>query len=191
MYETCLFNTLQGTVKYNQKGGTIRIFCDEGKEETVRIHVKDTGLGLSDEQKGKLFVPFERLGQETTEVEGTGIGLAITLKLVELMRGNISVESKEGEGSCFTVELPKGDSDQVEVDESKIEETYSPKADQASLTVLYVEDNPRNLALVKKVLSMRGGIKLLSVPEAVLGIALARAHRPDLILMDINLPGMD
>ncbi|MBT5549708.1 MAG: response regulator [Nitrospina sp.] len=178
-------------MKYNQKGGTIRIFCDEGKEETVRIHVKDTGLGLSDEQKGKLFVPFERLGQETTEVEGTGIGLAITLKLVELMRGNISVESKEGEGSCFTVELPKGDSDQVEVDESKIEETYSLKADQASLTVLYVEDNPRNLALVKKVLSMRGGIKLLSVPEAVLGIALARAHRPDLILMDINLPGMD
>ncbi|MBC8285096.1 MAG: response regulator [Nitrospinae bacterium] len=186
-----LLNLLSNAVKYNQKGGTVRIFCDAGQKETLRIHVKDTGLGMSEDQQEKLFEPFERLGAETTDVEGAGIGLTITRKLVELMGGKVFAESKLGEGSCFTVELPLGVPDQEQVDKSEIEAAYSPIADQSHFTVLYVEDNPANLALVKKILLMRGDIRVLSAPDALLGIELARAHRPDLILMDIMMPGMD
>ena len=106
-----LLNLLSNAVKYNQKGGEVRIFSDMGRGETFRIHVKDTGAGIPEDKQAGLFEPFDRLGAEATEVEGTGVGLTITKSLVEMMGGSISFESKVGEGSCFTVEMPNGTAD--------------------------------------------------------------------------------
>ncbi len=186
-----LLNLLSNAVKYNQQGGEVWIFSDSEKGETLRIHVKDTGPGIPEDKQARLFKPFDRLGAETTKVEGTGIGLTITKKLVELMGGSISVKSKVSEGSCFTVELPVGIIDPAPINELESRKSFLPQVTQGCYKVLYVEDNPTNLALVKRILSIRGGIELFSAPEAELGLRLARAHHPDLILMDINLPGMD
>ncbi|MFT4580182.1 MAG: PAS domain S-box-containing protein [Nitrospinales bacterium] len=187
-------NLLSNAVKYNKKGGTVRLFCKEGQEGTICICVKDTGLGLSEDQYSRLFEPFDRLGAEGTDTEGTGIGLTITKKLVELMGGTIGVESKLGEGSCFTVELSMADqalvNEKVE-DYERAEESFKRKDSSLLFTVLYVEDNPANLRLMEKILQDREDVELLLAPDANIGLELAQAHCPDLILMDINLPGMD
>ncbi len=182
-----MLNLLSNGIKYNKKGGTVRLFCTKEGVGKVRIHVKDTGKGIIDSKLEKLYEPFDRLGEENSEVEGSGIGLTITQKLVELMNGEIFVESELGVGSCFSIELPVGDSKEEDKQEQVVE-LEEPK--KISPIVLYIEDNPANLALVKRILLLRDEIQLLTAQEARLGIELARAHRPDLILMDINLPGM-
>jgi signal transduction histidine kinase/CheY-like chemotaxis protein len=183
-----LLNLLSNGIKYNRKGGTVRVFCTKHGDGEIRIHVKDTGKGIMANKLDALYKPFDRLGEENSEVEGSGIGLTITQKLVELMNGKIIVESELGVGSCFSIELPVGEVKNAD-EQEQVEEIEEPE--KVKPTVLYIEDNPANLALVKRILLLREEIQLLTAPEARLGLELARAHRPNLILMDINLPGMN
>jgi PAS domain S-box-containing protein len=188
-----MINLLSNAVKYNAANGAV-IVQTTLSENRVRISVKDTGGGMTPEQLRQLFQPFNRLGQEHSAEEGTGIGLVVTKQLVELMGGEIGVDSSVGVGSVFWVEFsaasaPVAALDHVEL--SAIERRPLPLREPGDLpTLLYVEDNPANLALVQQLIGRRGDLKLLTAIDAHLGIELARAYLPDVILMDINLPGM-
>ncbi|MES3022094.1 MAG: PAS domain S-box protein [Pseudomonadota bacterium] len=195
-----MINLLSNAIKYNRLGGSV-IVRVEPNDATgmVRVSVADTGSGLALDQVSQLFQPFNRLGQEASTEEGTGIGLVVTKQLVELMGGTIGVTSEEAVGSEFWVEF-KGSEAPVHMLKSE-EVDLSALADDepavlpapvpsAHRTLLYVEDNPANLALVEQLIARRTDLKLLTAIDAHLGIALARAYQPDVILMDINLPGM-
>ena len=165
--------------------------CTMIAPNSVRINVRDTGDGLAPEHLEQLFQPFNRLGQTDVE-EGTGIGLVVCKRLVELMNGQIGVERTVGGGSLFWVELSR-----TAVSQS-VPHTAEPmmdaeKQDQGAAqlyTMLYVEDNPANLMLVEDIIARRPDIHLLSAKDAISGIEIARASLPDIILMDINLPGI-
>ncbi len=176
-------NLLSNAIKYNRVGGQIDVTYSLETAERVRISIHDTGKGLSEEQLAQLFQPFNRLGQETGNEEGTGIGLVVSKRLIELMGGVIGVASKVGEGSVFWVELSRSNAPLLLGEKSL-------PTDAASFTVLYVEDNPANLLLVKQIIADYPNINVLCATTARLGIALARIHHPDMILMDINLPGI-
>jgi signal transduction histidine kinase/ActR/RegA family two-component response regulator len=181
-----LMNLVSNAIKYNKMDGTARVMCEVVEEKSLRIHVKDTGPGISEEQKVKLFHPFERLGAEYTQISGTGIGLIISSKLMTLMGGKISMDSQLGEGSCFSIELPV-----LEQDSNIGEEEIRISSKQARSTVLYIEDNPASLRLVKKAFANEEDVRFLSAPDGKLGIELGRAHLPDLFLVDIHLPEED
>jgi signal transduction histidine kinase/CheY-like chemotaxis protein len=187
-----LLNLMSNAIKYNREGGSVTLESNKHQEGKIHITVADTGKGIPGDRLKDLFKPFNRLGAEKTEVEGTGIGLSLTKNLVENMAGTISVESQPGIGSCFSIELPESKMPEGLEDGSSVSSILSlEKKTDGKITLLYVEDNSANLRLVQQILSEREDIHLLSAPEAQLGLDLARAHRPDLILMDINLPGMD
>ncbi|QYF95710.1 response regulator [Massilia sp. PAMC28688] len=187
-----LLNLLSNAVKYNREQGAVVVGCVALADKRVRLTVQDTGLGLTEEQVGGLFQPFNRLGQENGVEEGTGIGLVVTRRLVELMGGTIGVSSSVGVGTVFWVELaltepvapalPNG----VVLPLARREGGRS----DAARVVLYVEDNPANLRLVQEIVAFRTDLRLLSAADAHLGLEMAKVHQPDLILMDINLPGM-
>ena len=187
-----LINLLSNAIKYNQAGGSVVVECSASAPSRIRISVKDTGAGLSPEKMAQLFQPFNRLGQEGSAEEGTGIGLVVTKRLVELMGGAIGVTSTVGEGSMFWIELVVTSAPQTAAGEAELIVPLQAQVPNGagSRTLLYVEDNPANLQLVEKILARRPDIRLLSARNAPLGIELARASRPDVILMDINLPGM-
>ncbi|MBT9569155.1 MAG: PAS domain S-box protein [Thiobacillus sp.] len=188
-----LINLLSNAIKYNRKLGTVKVACTESLPNRLRISVKDSGEGLSEENMAQLFQPFNRLGQETGGEEGTGIGLVVTKRLVELMGGTIGVESTVGVGSEFWIELvvdvapqlAKGGIMPVEVE---LESTVD--GSQVVRTLLYVEDNPANLMLVEQIIEAHTHVRMLSARDGYLGVQLARDHLPDVVLMDINLPGM-
>ena len=192
-----LLNLLSNAVKYNRDGGTVSVDVFPGASDSVRIAIRDTGAGLREDQLAALFQPFNRLGQEAGKVEGTGIGLVVTKRLVELMGGTISVESTVGEGSAFSIELEAATPVQAPVALPGGGETAAPPPravpaiDAAAPLVLHVEDNPANLRLVREILELRGDVRQISAPDARLGIELARAPLPQIILLDINLPGMN
>ena len=189
-----LFNLLSNAVKYNKANGQIIISCSPVDAAYVRISIKDTGPGIELEKQVQLFKVFSRLGAEYTEVEGTGMGLAITKNIVEMMGGNIGVDSKPGEGSTFWIELLSNQKSEVHNKDVSvaIEKTLSSdKKAEHEYTLLYIEDNPANLRLVKQVLGRRPNIRILSAEEPMLGLELALEHKPDIILLDINLPGID
>ena len=183
-------NLLTNAVKYNRKNGSVIVSYEIRDKDLLRIKVEDTGYGIPDDKLGLLFQPFNRLGKELTNIEGTGIGLAITRRLVELMDGYIGVESVVGKGSTFYVDFKRVQKPVLEMDEMADITTMQVSQKKKNRTMLYVEDNPANLVLVQSILKRRPQIELLSAVNAELGIALARAKRPDVILMDINLPGM-
>ena len=190
-----ILNLFSNAIKYNRENGTVEITLEKVPENFLRLSVVDTGLGIPEDQQVGLFEAFNRLGAERTEVEGTGIGLAITKKLVDLMNGRIGFDTKLGEGTCFYIELPLCEANQNQVgDELESQQTYQPVTHQSPQSpqfhILYIEDNPANLDLVNQVLMVRENITLFSAPDARLGVDLAISHQPDLILMDINLPGM-
>ena len=161
--------------------------------ERIRISITDTGEGFSVENLSNLFQPFNRLGRETGTEEGTGIGLVVSKRLVELMGGEIGAESTVGEGSVFWIELNRTNAPQmVPVDDQSIAIVPAKiSADNPLRTLLYVEDNPANLLLVENLLERRPDIHLLSAQDGFHGIEIARASLPDVILMDINLPGIN
>jgi CheY-like chemotaxis protein len=163
--------------------------CTLSQPDSIRISLRDTGAGLAPEQLSQLFQPFNRLGQEA-HVEGTGIGLIVCKRLVELMGGVIGVESHFGEGSTFWLELSLVNEPLLldHLEESMI--VVPPPLAGASYTMLYVEDNPANLMLVESLILRRPDIRLLSARDGKRGIEIARASLPDIILMDINLPGI-
>jgi PAS domain S-box-containing protein len=187
-----LINLLSNAVKYNRGGGTVVVACVASTPERILISVKDTGAGLPPEKLAQLFKSFNRLGQETSAEEGTGIGLVVSKRLVELMGGVIGVESTVGVGSVFRIELlsdvePVGASGSTEPAALAQPEVLN----HARLrTLLYVEDNPANLKLVEQLVARRPDLRLLSASDGHSGIALARASQPEVILMDINLPGI-
>ncbi|MGP1679430.1 MAG: hybrid sensor histidine kinase/response regulator [Burkholderiales bacterium] len=184
-----LINLLSNAIKYNQAGGTVRVDCFTSTPGRLRICVEDTGEGLSPKQLTQLFQPFNRLGKETGAEEGTGIGLVVSKRLIELMGGVIDVESAVGKGSVFWIELNLTAEPQPAT-EPTAEVQAQAQADVQLRTLLYVEDNPANLMLVEDLVARRPEIRLLSAMDGRRGIEIARSSHPDVILMDINLPGI-
>ena len=164
---------------------------DEGSAGArVRSTVRDTGAGIPEDQVGRLFAPFERLSADGSGVEGTGLGLAIARGLAEAMGGEVGVESEVGEGSAFWVELPAATAEPALPEAGELERSGSDGAPQATATVLYIEDNQPNIDLVQHVLQFRPGVTLLTAPNGAAGIRIARRYRPNLILLDLNLPDL-
>ncbi len=187
-----LINLLSNAIKYNKAGGTVVVACVVSTPGRVRIRVEDTGDGLSAADIAQLFQPFNRLGREATAEEGTGIGLVVSKRLVELMGGVIGVESTVGTGSVFWIELNLTTESQpsaVETSDAALARAQSPVHAQLR-TLLYVEDNPANLMLVEDLIARRPDIRLLTAKDGNRGIEIARTSLPDVILMDINLPGI-
>jgi PAS domain S-box-containing protein len=189
-----MINLLSNAIKYNGVGGAVIVQCADSGADRVRVSVRDTGAGLAAGQLAQLFQPFNRLGQHEGVEEGTGIGLVVTKQLVELMGGQIGVESVVGAGTVFWVEFAASTPPALvldQIDESSLERRQiAPRQSGDQPTLLYVEDNPANLALVEQLIARRGDLKLLTAIDGHLGIELARAYLPDVILMDINLPGI-
>ena len=186
-----LINLLSNAIKYNNVGGTVAVDCVADTPGRIRVCVKDNGDGLTPQQITQLFQPFNRLGRESTAEEGTGIGLVMAKRLVELMNGAIGVESTVGAGSTFWIELNLTDEPQRAAPEPLTTITPAHGTARApSRTLLYVEDNPANLLLVEDLIARRPDIRLLSAMDGIRGVEIARNALPDVILMDINLPGI-
>ncbi len=187
-----MINLLFNAIKYNKQDGTVAVDCIPGADDRVRIRIRDTGAGLTPQQIAQLFQPFNRLGRQAGAEEGTGIGLVVTKRLVELMGGIIGVDSTAGTGSTFWVELLHAEAPRLVFREAgnAVPARIPVPAGAPRRTVLYVEDNPANLELVEQLISRRPELHLLSAADGTLGIEFARAYLPDVILMDINLPGI-
>jgi PAS domain S-box-containing protein len=192
-----LLNLLSNAIKYNREGGSVRVGWGPAVEGRIRLDVTDTGPGIAPELMGRLFRPFERLGAEATGVEGTGLGLALSKRLVEAMQGSLGAESCPGEGSTFWVELAEAPGPEPgaapAAEEAAAGSSAAPMAgaERPAGRVLYVEDNLSNLRLLERLLNRRGGHELLTAMQGRLGFDLACQHRPDLILLDLHLPDVD
>jgi len=190
-----LLNLMTNAIKYNRKGGKVTLSCHEVEEQMLRISVADDGVGIPEALQGQIFEPFERLGHELGQIDGSGIGLSITRQIVEMLDGHIGFESTQGEGSTFWVDiaLSNQQSGQVKKEEAPtvvVTDNNLIKGDGTARTVLYIEDNPDNLHLVEAIIAQFSKVELLSAPNAIIGYDLSTSKKPDLILMDINLPGM-
>src|SRR6185369_5834229 len=183
-----LFNA----IKYNKPGGAVAVEYTLLSGNSIRIGVRDTGAGLAPEQLAQLFQPFNRIGKETSVEEGTGIGLVVTKRLVELMGGTIGVDSIVGTGSAFWIELGLTSAPRLDMPEADVTALSHSRAPVGARlrTILYVEDNPANLELVEQLIARRSDLRLISAADGSLGIEFARAYQPEVILMDINLPGI-
>jgi len=189
-----LLNLMSNAVKYNRENGNITLGCYQTPSGRLRITVADTGHGVPEDKLSELFQPFSRLKAEKSEIEGTGIGLSITKQLVEMMDGEIGVDTVVGTGTTFWIELPLSTQDDVVVQETRSQADGLDDAaplTNISGTVLYIEDNPANLQLMKMIFKRVAPLTLVSAHTAELGIGLASSSKPDLIILDINLPGMN
>lgn len=187
-----LINLLSNAIKYNTSGGTVALSCVDVSPQRIRICVEDTGEGLNPAKIAQLFQPFNRLGQEANTEQGTGIGLVMTKRLIELMGGVIGVESIVGKGSVFWIEMDLTEERELHPELTSLAPALQSQVptDPRAHTLLYVEDNPANLMLVEDLIARRSDIRLLSARDGISGIAMAKASQPDIILMDINLPGI-
>lgn len=187
-----LINLLSNAVKYNRPSGSVSVDLTLHAEGAIRISVRDTGVGLTEHQLAQLFQPFNRLGREAGSEEGTGIGLVVSKRLVETMGGIIGVESVAGLGSVFWIEFKLIDGPQAFAPGrvQALPLAQSAGTELAHRSLLYVEDNAANQQLVEQLIARRADLKFLSAPNGSMGIECALAHLPDVILMDINLPGI-
>lgn len=192
LLKQCILNLLSNAIKYNQEKGEVHLHCRTMENKNIQICVTDTGPGLSEEQQASLFQPFERLGAENSEIEGSGIGLTITKKIVELMGGTVGCESQLGKGSTFFIELPVYGEEEPSMEPVKA--TPRPKkAPQGKniFKIFYIEDNQANLALIEHTLSRYSNIQLSSAFNGRQGIQKIQEYIPDLILLDMGLPDME
>jgi signal transduction histidine kinase/CheY-like chemotaxis protein len=185
-------NLLSNAIKYNRKQGSVEVRCTASTPEHIRISIKDSGEGLSAAEQAHLFETFNRLGRERGAEQGTGIGLVFTKRLVELMGGTIGVASRVGVGSEFWVELLRGADPQQHAHQPISTQRAVPGLENSSpRTLLCMEDDPSNLMLIEQIIEAQPQIHMLSALNGNLGVALARSQLPDVILMDINLPGIN
>jgi len=182
-----LLNLLSNAVKYNYDGGAVLLRCDRVDPHTLRISVCDSGPGIDPARRQRLFEPFDRLGAETSGVEGTGLGLALTGRLVEHMAGTIGVDTAPGQGSTFWIDLPV--THQPAVVDAPPARPPTPH-DTDERTLLLVEDNLTNLRVIEAMLRRRPGITVLPAMQGSLAIELAHEHRPDIIVLDLHLPDL-
>jgi len=180
-----LLNLLSNAVKYNSPHGTIwlTLAVDDGH---TRISVGDSGRGIEPKSIERLFTPFERLGAERGDIAGTGLGLSLSKRLVEMMGGTLTVESELGKGSVFHIGLQRTKEPSYEGEPVAV----GPTLPEVKATVLYIEDNLANLRLVERILAHVGEVEVMSAMQGKLGLEFARAHRPDMILLDLHLPDM-
>ncbi|OUR65592.1 hypothetical protein A9Q79_00940 [Methylophaga sp. 42_25_T18] len=190
-----LLNLLSNAVKYNQMLGSIEIEVSKLTDNTARILVKDTGYGIDDRLQTGLFEPFNRLGKDHTEIQGTGIGLVISRELVRLMNGELDVHSEAGVGSTFWIDLPlneQGESDTITDSEDLLQQHEQLLAEHGeAIKVVYIEDNPANMMLVRQLFIRFPLYQLLEAETAEAGLDIVRQQRPDIVLLDINLPEMN
>lgn len=185
-----ILNLLSNAIKYNKNHGRVSIRGEAAANSRITLAFTDTGIGIPADKMHRLFSPFDRLGAEQYGIEGTGLGLAVTKRLVEAMSGTLSVESTDGAGSVFAISFPAGQSprEREQLSHSSLQAIAEPVTQSA--TVLYIEDNLANVKLVQKILSKRPAVKLLTALKGALGVELAREHQPDCILLDVHLPDM-
>ncbi|MEO6908339.1 MAG: ATP-binding protein, partial [Abditibacteriaceae bacterium] len=181
-----LINLLSNAIKYNREGGEVEIFCEPRPDSRLAIAVRDTGRGIAQEDLSKLFIPFERLGSSTSEIEGTGLGLSLAQHLVSAMGGTLNVESVVGTGTTFTVEFSQAAPEAA----LNTHEEHSARPAGYAYCVLCIEDNPSNLRLMETIFGSRPDIELITSIQGSIGLELALQHEPDLILLDLNLPDM-
>ncbi len=192
-----LLNLISNAVKYNQVGGEVEVGLSERDDNRLRIMVRDTGQGIPASRQDEVFQPFNRLNAEYSKVEGSGVGLVITKQLVEMMGGKLAFESTEGVGTEFWMDLPMSTEWNQDLVVSRREHENASDQEPEALTleeprtILYVEDNPSNIRLMQQILSRYPELTLEVAEEAFLGIYKARSEQPDVIILDINLPGMD
>jgi PAS domain S-box-containing protein len=188
-FKQVLLNVVTNAIKYTPAGGRVEIShsCKPGRN--VRITVTDNGPGIAPNKLPRLFIPFERLGAEQTEVEGTGLGLTLSQRLMQAMDGSIGVESTVGKGSTFWIDLPQTQSPLSDIPALKtLELPEAAPGEDEQRTILYIEDNLSNLRLIQEILADHPRIKLLTAMQGQIGIELARRHSPDLVLLDLHLP---
>jgi PAS domain S-box-containing protein len=184
-----LINLLTNAIQYNREGGKVTVNCVKSAEGRVRITVNDTGEGMTSEQTERLFKPFERLEADRKGIPGTGLGLALSKLLVEGMGGTLGVESVPGEGSTFWCELRGTETGQADVPITEV--AAEPATSTAAYRVLLIEDNLSNVRLMQKIMRRRPDVALLTATEGALGVEMARTSRPDLVLLDVNLPDLE
>jgi CheY-like chemotaxis protein len=185
-----LINLLSNAIKYNRLGGTVIVDYIAIPPARIRICIRDTGEGLTPGQLAQLFQPFNRLGQAANVEEGTGIGLVVCKRLIESMGGIIGVESTVGAGSVFWIEMDLTAERQPITIAADLIAEAPVDANATIRTLLYVEDNPANLMLVEDLIARRADLRMLTALDGITGVAIARMEKPDVILMDINLPGI-
>ncbi len=185
-------NLASNAVKYNRHGGSIEFACQAAADGRVRVLVRDTGPGIAADKLPRLFTPFDRLGAELTDIQGTGMGLVLSKQLLEAMGGTLTADSIEGQGSSFTIELARAEDplERYEQASAAPSTRIQHPGSGSERTVLYVEDNPSNLRLVEHVLAERGGVRLLTATHGEPVQELVRQHRPDLVLLDQHLPDL-
>jgi CheY-like chemotaxis protein len=186
-----LLNLGSNAIKYNRPGGTVRLSVAALGSSFSRLWVEDTGHGIARDKQHLIFQPFQRAGQETGPIEGTGIGLVVSQRLARLMGGDVGFQSNPGEGSRFWVDVPTSDpAAAAEPARPEARAHASSGSARGPRRVLYVEDNAANVAFMRDLIGTLEQTDLITVPTAEQGLEVARQRRPDLIVMDINLPGM-
>ena len=189
--QQAILNLMSNAIKYNPEGGRVLIGYGATEDDLLRINVSDTGPGIAKSDIASLFEPFDRLKAENSEVQGTGIGLTITKRLVEMMGGELGVESRQGKGSTFWIDMPIYSLDSAKSSTDKAIVAADSRSFEMPFQALYIEDDPVSLVLMKALLSGHENSSLLHAPNAEIGLELARKHRPDIIFTDINLSGMN
>ena len=190
-FKQVLLNLVSNAIKYNRDGGSVCVRAERSDANVIRIEVADTGTGIPEDRLADLFTPFQRLGAEQTQVEGAGLGLALSKGLVEAMGGRLGAESRPGQGSTFWMELEAAEGNGYQEHESGVWTAPGIPDTATRPTVLYIEDNLANVQLLEQVFARRPELQLLPAMQGGLGLELAREHEPALILLDLDLPDLN